>query len=380
MLKTNVIHISTVSLTAEKLLLPQCQYLKQEGYGVSFVFSPDAQVKKKLNDKGFGVKEIHISRSISLFDLLSLIKLTFYLRREKPALVHTHTSKAGIIGRFAARLAKVPIVIHTIHGFPFMGGQNRIKYWIYVTIERWAGKLADELLCQSYEDVEDAVRLKIHSRNGYPIHISNGVDLSHFNLQLLTNRKHIRNELGISNEVVITIVARQNFEKGFFELITALGQIKDRGWIALFIGEDEGAGEQIKTWLGQQGISERVRLLGNRSDVACLLAASDIYVLPSYREGLPRSLIEAQAMQLPAVVTNIRGCREIVKDGENGFLVPVHDSNALAQALRYLIENPNERKVMGLAGRKTIEKHFDERMVFTRIYKAYQKLLKNRSI
>lgn len=369
-----------MSISAEKLLLPQCKYLNQQGYNISFVFSPDNNAKNRLNQIGFDVKEIYMSRSISFTDIISLIKLICYLRKERPTLVHTHTSKAGIIGRLAGRLAKIPLVVHTVHGFPFMKGQNKFIYWLYVTIERWAGKFADELLSQSQEDIEDAVRLKICSRNGYPVYIGNGVSLSHFDLDSLNDRQQIRHKLGILNEVVITIVARQNFEKGYFELVKALGMIKDHDWTALFIGEDEGAGEQIKLCLNQEGIANRVRVLGNRSDIAHLLAASDIYVLPSYREGLPRSLIEAQAMQLPAIVTNIRGCREIIQDGINGLLVPIHDSNALAKALLCLIDNPDKRKVMGQAGRKIMENKFDERIVFTRIYEVYQKLLKNRNL
>ncbi|MCL4441853.1 MAG: glycosyltransferase family 4 protein [Firmicutes bacterium] len=371
--KAKVIHLSTIAMTASKLLRPQCEYFKKLGYEVGFVFSPDREVKASLQRAGFEVSEIFINRKISWTDIISILQLMVYFRRTKPDIVHTHTSKSGIVGRVAARLAGVPYVFHTVHGFPFIEGQNKAKYNFYVTIERWAARFTDVLLSQSLEDVEAAKCLGIRGREGYPIHIGNGINIRRFNPLCFEGQKEqIRQELGIGDVPVITIIGRQTFEKGYAELVHALAQISELDWTALFVGKDEGAGQWIKDALAKHGIAERVYILGERSDVDRLLSVSDIYVLPSYREGVPRSVIEAQAMKIPAVVTNIRGCREVVQDGVTGYLVPPRDSAALAFALHRLLTDPERRTEMGMTARRRVEIEFNENKVFKRVTQAYE--------
>lgn len=376
--KREVIHICTIGMTAEKLLLPQAKYLRDHGYNVSFMFSPDEDCRRKLIGEGFEVYECPISRRICADDFSGVIRAARILRKLQPDIVHTHTSKAGIIGRLAARIAGVSNVLHTIHGFPFTEGQGFLKYNAYVAIERWAGRFTDVLLSQSREDVVNAERLGIRSRNGYPILISNGVDIDRFCLQKNTGfRSYIRDELNIGDEPVISIIARQNYEKGYFELIEALENLKQIDWTAIFIGADEGAGDEIKDLLNNKSLTSRVRILGHREDIEHLLATSDIYVLPSYREGVPRSLIEAQAMGLPVIATDIRGCREVVKNGVNGLLIPTRNTQALEYALQVLLENPWLRRTMGDEGRLMVEKEFDECRVFERIGQVYENLFRN---
>lgn len=374
--RARVVHVSTIGATATHLLRPQCEFLRDLGYEVSFVFSPDSTSRQILTAAGFRVHEVFISRKIDRTDALAVCRLWGHLRRLKPDIVHTHTSKAGIVGRAAARLAGVPLVIHTIHGFPFTEGQNRFKYCVYATIERWAGKLTDVLLSQSLEDVRTAQDLQIKARHGYPIYIGNGVDIRCFDPSRFAGAKDaIRSELGVRHSPVITIIARQTVEKGYADLVRALARISDMSWTALFVGPDEGASDLIKELLTGCGISDRILMLGERADVERILAITDIYVLPSYREGVPRSVIEAQAMGVPAVVTNIRGCREVVIDGETGYLVPVKDPTSLAAALRRLLSDEKQRAAMGVAARKRVEREFDERLVFQRIAAAYEALL-----
>ncbi|MBE3584479.1 MAG: glycosyltransferase family 4 protein [Limnochordaceae bacterium] len=381
--KVKVIHVSTIGSTAAVLLRPQCEYLRALGYDVEFVFSPDqghstggGGAKHTLEAAGFQVTEIPISRDISAADAVSVARLAAYFRQAKPDVVHTHTSKAGVVGRLAARLAGVPHVIHTVHGFPFAEGQNKAKYAAYVAIERWAARLADILLSQSKEDVETARALGIRSRKGYPLYIGNGIDLRRFDPERFKDqREELRRGLVLSSSPVISIVARLTFEKGYGELVKALAQLADLEWNALFIGADEGAGPWIRNALAESGLEGRVRLLGERSDVEQLLSISDVYVLPSYREGVPRSVIEAQAMRVPAVVTDVRGCREVVSDGVTGLLVPPKDPNALALALRRLLLEPALRRQLGEQARRRMELEFDEERVFERIAAAYESVL-----
>lgn len=377
--RIRVIHVSTIGMTATNLLRPQCEYLKKLNYEVGFVFSPDPSSRRILASAGFDVFEVHISRSISCTDVVSVLELAKYFRRTSPDIVHTHTSKAGVVGRLAARLACVPYVIHTIHGFPFIDGQHPLKYNFYTTIERWAGRLTDMLLSQSMEDVSTAERLGIRARCGYPVYIGNGIDVNRFDPERLSRVKQdVLREIGISTQTVITIIGRQTIEKGYLELVEALGMLKHLEWSALFVGGDEGAGNLIRRRLSDLDIEKRVKLLGHRTDVERLLAVTDIFVLPSYREGVPRSVIEAQAMAIPVVTTNIRGCREVVADGKTGYLVPPRDPNGLATALLSLLTDAQKRAAMGKEGRARVEENFDERLVFERIAQSYEMLVTDR--
>lgn len=370
-----VIHVCTIGPTARHLLLPQCEYLRQHGYEVGFVFSPDGTAAD-LRNAGFTVGEVFISRSITPADAWSVMALARYFRQVRPDIVHTHTSKGGAVGRLAARLAGVPHVVHTIHGFPFIEGQKPLKYGLFVRAERLLARMTDLLLSQSLEDVETARKLGIRARLGFPFHIGNGVDLRRFNPERFSaaEREMIRKQEGISEGPVIAMIGRMTAEKGHLDLISALAALRELPWSCLLIGPDEGLEAEVRRRLLRAGLDSRVRILGQRLDVDRLLAISDIYVLPSYREGVPRSVIEAQAMGLPAVVTNIRGCREVVQHGETGLLVEPGNPAQLARALGQLLQDAELRNRMGTAARLRAQALFDEQHVFKRILQSYSLL------
>ncbi|MEW6724063.1 MAG: glycosyltransferase family 4 protein [Bacillota bacterium] len=370
-----IIHVCAVGFTAEHLLLHQGEHMRSLGHEVGFVFSP-SPIAGVLRRRGFPVQEISIAREITPADLISVYKLALYFRSVQPDIVHTHTSKGGFVGRLAARLAGVPYVVHTVHGFPFSEGQTWAKYVLYSRIERWVGRLTDVLLSQSKEDVATAVQLGIVARRGAPVHIGNGIDLARFNPKKFTpaRKAEIRRSLGLGNEPVVTIIARLTLEKGYGELVQALGACAALSWAALFVGPDDGAKGIIERLVAQQGLTARVRMLGHRDDVDELLAVTDVFVLPSYREGVPRSVIEAQAMGVPAVVTDIRGCREIVLPGETGIVVPPRNSAELARALARLLQDPQLRECLGIAAECHARTQFSETAVFERIAAVYQGL------
>lgn len=375
MVHVRILHVCAVEFTARHLLLPQCEYMRDLGHEVGFVFSPSEKADE-LRRRGFRVTEISISRQISPLDLVSICRLAAYFRREKPDIVHTHTSKGGVVGRVAARLAGVPHIVHTVHGFPFAEGQPRAKYLLYATIERWVAKLTDVLLSQSKEDVETARRLGIVARRGAPIYIGNGIDLSRFSRERFSAAQtdEIRRSLRIGDEPVLTTIARLTLEKGYAELVEALSYCVGLPWTALFVGPDDGAQSVIRHMVAQHGLTERVRMLGQRDDVDELLAVTDVLVLPSHREGVPRSVIEAQAMGVPAVVTDIRGCREVVLHGHTGIIVPPRNSAELAKALSRLLQDPQLRERLGNAAERHARDKFSETAVFERIAEVYTTL------
>ncbi|WP_114638002.1 glycosyltransferase family 4 protein [Desulfolucanica intricata] len=373
-----VIHVTTIGITAYKALLTQCQHQREAGLEVRFVFSPSAETEL-LREMGFPVEELYIDRAIKpVGDIKSILNLSKYFREVKPDLVHTHTSKAGVVGRIAARLAGVPHIVHTIHGFPFHEDMSFLKRKLYQGIEKIAGKLTDVMLSQSREDILTAEKLAIHPRAGPLVHIGNGVDLTQFNPVRFTMKQKIafRFALGIrEDEPVITMIGRINPEKGFHDLIDALHMIRQLSWKTLLIGPDEGYLPVILSKIKGYKLEDRVKILGLRRDIANLLAISDIYVLPSYREGLPRSLIEAQAMELPCIATDIRGCREIIEPDQTGILIKPGDFTALGRSLWRLLENPGLRSQMGRAGRERAEEFFDEQVVNKKVLEAYRLVL-----
>lgn len=375
-----VIHVTTIGITAYRALLGQCRHFRQRGLEVGFVFSPSPE-GEKLRHLQFSVKEITIDRKINPWsDIKAILKMFHFFRDVKPDIVHTHTSKAGVVGRIAARMAGVPNVIHTVHGFPFHPGMPKVKYRVYRQIERWMAGMTDVMLSQSEEDVINASKMGIKPRRGDLIYIGNGVDLTEFDPCKFHPRQRlrVRESLGINGtDPVITLIGRINREKGYHDLVEALQMVRDVPWQALFIGPDEGFLTGLKSQIERFGLQERIKILGFRSDITELLAASDIYVLPSYREGLPRSLIEAQAMALPCVATAIRGCREIVGEGVTGFLFKPGDRKALGAALRKLLAEPELRLEMGLAGRRRMLRYFDEAEVGRKVMAIYEEVLKD---
>ncbi|WP_134215003.1 glycosyltransferase family 4 protein [Pelotomaculum propionicicum] len=376
-----VIHVTTIGITAYRALLAQCRFFRERGLEVGFVFSPSPE-GEMLRRLQFPVKEIYIDRKINpLSDLRSVRRLCRYFRTVRPDIVHTHTTKAGVVGRVAARLAGVPSVIHTVHGFPFHPGMPRLKYLTYKQIEMWMAGITDIMLSQSEEDVITALKTGIKPRLGGLVYIGNGVDLNEFDPGSFSSHQRLRvkNTLAIrATDPVITMIGRVNREKGYHDLVEALRQVRDVPWQALFIGPDEGFLASITHQINQHGLRDRIQILGQREDITDLLAVTDIYVLPSYREGLPRSLIEAQAMAVPCVATNIRGCREVVEDGVTGFLIAPGDSVALESALQKLLEEPGLRLRMGREGRRRMLRCFDEAEVGRKVMAIYKEVLNDK--
>jgi glycosyltransferase involved in cell wall biosynthesis len=349
------------------------------------VFSPGPE-KLEVESEGFPVHEIHISRRISpTSDVVSLNALTRYFREARPSIVHTHNSKAGVAGSVAAGRAGVPAVIRTVHGFPFSEEISPAKALLYQGLERWAARYDNAILSQSQEDVITAAKLRIRSREGGLVFIGNGVDLNKFNPARFgpAEKTAIRLSLGIGPDALVLLcVARLTQAKGLDDLINAmpfvLRELSPTPVVLLIAGEDEGSETSLRTMSARLGLDGGVRFLGPRTDVPELMAAADLYTLPSYIEGMPRSVIEAQAMGLPAVVTDVRGCREIVVDGETGLVVPPRAPHELAEAIVVSLLDIELRQKLGAAARLRAEVQYDETTVFCRIRDVYERLSPSR--
>jgi len=371
--------ICAIDATARFLLWAQIQRMQESGYDVHCVCS-DGPYRDWITQRGVKIYPVTIKRSISPFsDIIALWKMYRYFRREKIQIVHTHTPKCSLLGQLAARMAGVPVVINTVHGFYFHENMKLLRKWFYITMERIAGKCSSMILSQNPEDIETAIKLGITTRDKIRL-LGNGVDLKKFDPSRFDAefRRAKRIEVGVPEKALLVgIIGRLVKEKGYLELFESMRNIMKRHenvWLIIIGPEDIAKSDRIsgKTFV-TYGISNKTRWLGGREDIPEILACMDIYTLPSWREGFPRSAIEAAAMGLPIVSTDIRGCRQVVEDGVNGLLVPVHDVGKLEDAIMKLLNDKELRIRMGKEGYLKSRKEFDETKVCGIIIETYKK-------
>jgi glycosyltransferase involved in cell wall biosynthesis len=303
------------------------------------------------------------------------------MRRERFDVVHTHTPKAGLLGQLAARLSGVPVVVNTLHGFYFHEGTKPLPRRFYIWMERIAAKCSDTILSQNKEDIATAIDEGI-ARPELLKWLGNGIDIARFDRRRLSDDRldALSESIGIDRaEPVVGFVGRLVAEKGILDLLQAAKSVASAipNVQFLIVGPyDEEKPDALRPDVAERyGVSDRCRFLGMRHDMPELYALMDVLVLPSYREGFPRAPMEASAMGVTAVVTDIRGCREAVDPGVNGLLFPVGNADALARSLIELLSDDERRSRMGEAGRAMAEERFDEQKVFERVLSEYQRLL-----
>jgi len=370
-----VCQLTNVGFTLNKFLLPLIDAQIANGDEVVAVCAEDEYVEGLRNDD-YRVETLSITRGMNpLKHLYSIWVIFWFLRREKFDLVHVHTPVAALLGRIAARLCGVSLVVYTAHGFYFHDDMPSIKRAFFVGLERFAGRFTDLLFTQSSEDEKAAVAERIMPKDRV-FTIGNGVDVNRFNTGgdlVGKDSGSIRNEFGISDDhFVIGMVGRQVQEKGILELLEAARILVDKYDDISFIlvgdrlNSDHAASVEAAINQTKAALGERLILTGMRSDTPELLSAMDLFTLPSWREGMPRTIIEAMMMALPVVATNIRGSREEVVDGETGLLVPLRDPHALTKAIEQLYKDKEKAKVMGRVGRKRALELYDEEKVIQR--------------
>jgi glycosyltransferase involved in cell wall biosynthesis len=365
-----ILQVCAVDFTAYHLLRPLGIALRDSGYEVSFCCSPGEGLDA-LEREGFAVFRVPVSRSYNLFaHAVSLLKLFRLMRREKFDIVHTHTPVAGLLGRVAARLARVPHIVYTAHGFYFHEDMRGPVRSVMRSIERFGASISDLIFVQSGEDLEEAVESGIAPARKL-VHIGNGVDPSLFGRDVNgPAAERLKTEFGLGGGPVAGFTGRIVREKGAVEFVRAAAMIARNvpGADFIMIGaplesDRDGCVAEIESLIESEGLSDRLIMTGYRRDVPAILALLDVFAMPSYREGMPRSLIEAMMTGLPAVATDIRGCREEVVDGVTGLLVPPRDHYALGEALFEILSDPDKAAGMGKAAKERALELFDERKV-----------------
>ncbi len=384
--RVRVAHVCTVDLSLRYLLANQLAYLSEQGYDVFGVSNPGPDVPW-LQSRGLRHVPVAMTRTFSpAADAAALLDLVRVFRRERPTIVHTHNPKPGLLGQIAARLAGVPVVVNTLHGFYFHDHMRPLPRRFYVLMEQLAAAQSDHILSQNPEDIRTAIDEHIAPADSLEL-LGNGIDLQRFRPEAVGDDvvRVTRATCGFDeDDIVIGFVGRLVEEKGVLELFDAIARVRERHPRVrlLVVGpvDAEKPDALQPSRAARFGIGDITHFAGLRQDMPELYAAMDVFVLPSWREGYPRSPMEAAAMARPVVATDIRGCREVVVPGETGLLAPVRDAAALAAALERLVDDRALRRSMGQAGRRLATQKFDERHVFAKVAATYQRLLRSRGV
>jgi len=365
-----IAHLTTIDMSLRYLLLPQLEAAREMGESIGISAAGDSV--SDLEERG--IRHIALTSSTRgmnlLADLKAIGQLWRILRRERPDILHTHNPKPGVYGRIVGRLAGVPIVVNTVHGLYATPESSLLKRIIVYTLEWVASRFSDAELIQSPEDFELLWQRRIMPRSKLRL-LGNGVDLERFqpNPEL---RAQVREELGLTDgQIAVGLIARLVEEKGVPELIAASERLDKRHVVFIVGPKDHEKADAVSEELLSRAEANGVRFLGMRKDVDRIYQGLDIFVLPSHREGFPRAAMEAAASGLPVIATDIRGCRQVVNDGINGFLFPVRDVEALTGAIERVGSDAGMRSEMSRASVELARAEFDEREIVKRVMGAY---------
>jgi len=372
-----LVHLTTTDMSLDWLLGPQLRAFAAAGYDVVGMSRAGEHV---ANLERMGVRHVDIpafTRSSNPGrDLVAFAQLVRELRRLRPDVLHTHNPKPGILGRVAGRVARVPRVVNTQHGLyaqPDDRWQRRLPVY---AAERVAAAFGHVELVQNPEDVDTLVqRLRVPARKVRLL--GNGVDLTRFDPAAVAPgaRAELRREWDAPEGVVLVgSVGRLVAEKGMAEVLEAASTLRRGGSPArlVVIGPTEpGKRDAVDDGAIERARADGVVFTGTRTDMPELYSAMDVFLTASWREGFPRAAMEAAAMGLPTVASDIRGNRQVVADGETGILVPVRDAAAIAAAVDGLARDPARRERLGAAARERARAQFDDRLIVERSLAAY---------
>jgi capsular polysaccharide biosynthesis glycosyltransferase capM len=378
-----------VPLSLKVLLKGQLRFMASNGFDVKGVSSEGEELREVHENEGIAVEAITMSRKITPFqDLKSLWEMWNFLRKEKPQIVHTHTPKAGIIGMLAARLAGVPHRLHTVAGLPLMeatGTKRKILNFVEKLTYSSATRvypnskgLYDFILQNNFTQSN---KLKIIANGS-----SNGIDTAFFSPDQVTEieRVTLREKLSIQpDDFVFVFVGRIVSDKGINELIKAFSELqtvenKLTGIKLLLVGGLENDLDPLNPeTLAEINQNKDIISVGFQQDVRSFFAIADALVFPSYREGFPNVVMQAGAMGLPSIVSDINGCNEIIIEGENGLIIPSKNVEKLKEKMLTLAKDKNLYTKLKGNSRRMIENRYEQSVVWNALLEEYEGLLQS---
>ena len=385
-----LIRITTVPISFKVLLKGQLRFMASNGFDVKGVSSEGEELKEVRENEGIVMEAINMSRKITPFqDLKSLWKMWNFLRKEKPQIVHTHTPKAGIIGMLAARLAGVPHRLHTVAGLPLMEATG-IKRKILNFVEKLTYSSATRVYPNSkglydfilQNNFTQSNKLKIIANGS-----SNGINTTFFSPAQVSEIEKItlREKLNIQpDDFVFVFVGRIVSDKGINELIKAFSELQaaennePAGIKLLLVGGLESDLDPLNPeTLAEINQNRDIISVGFQQDVRPFFAISDALAFPSYREGFPNVVMQAGAMGLPSIVSDINGCNEIIVEGENGLIIPSKNVEKLKEKMLTLARDKNLYTKLKENSRRMIESRYEQSVVWNALLEEYEGLLQS---
>jgi glycosyltransferase involved in cell wall biosynthesis len=379
-INSKLIRITTVPISLDKLLEGQLKYMNSF-YNVTAISS------ETENLKNIGIKEnvqtfsIEMSRKITpILDLIAVVKLVLFLIKEKPLIVHSHTPKAGILAMIASKLAGVPIRLHTVAGLPLMETKG-LKRKVLENVEKLTYSCASKVYPNSkglYDFIvtnnfTKSSKLKIIGNGS-----SNGINTDYFSPDEVSQLQQeiVRSELGIhAEDFVFIFVGRLVGDKGINELVQAFKKLtnKKANLKLILVGMEEKHLDPLHIATQEEIIAnENILFVGFQKDIRPYLAISKALVFPSYREGFPNVVLQAGAMGLPSIVTDINGCNEIIIDQKNGIIIPVKNSVAIENAIDRMINEKGLFNTLQSNAREMITSRYEQKVIWEAILKEYK--------
>ncbi len=383
--KIRIIRTSTVPLSLKFLLKGQLAFLNRH-FDVTAVSGEGPDLETVKLREGVRVYPVEMQRQISPFrDLVSLVKLYIYFKRTKPALVHSITPKAGLLSMAAAWFARVPVRIHTFTGLIFPSKKGKMQK-LLILMDRLLCYFATDIFPEGKGVMEDLKKFEITNK---PLKIIangnvNGIDLEFFSPQNITEtiQTDLKSRLNIcENDFVFIFVGRLVKDKGINELVAAFKQLKSSSDTVnpklLLVGPfEQELDPLLPETLKEIESNDNIISVGFQEDVRPYFAIADALVFPSYREGFPNVVMQAGAMELPSVVSNINGCNEIILEGENGIIIPAKNQEELHAAMARLISDRYLYSNLKNNSRKMIQQRYEQSVVWEALLKEYHHLLK----
>jgi len=378
--KKKLIRITTVPLSLDKLLEGQLRFMQQH-FEVTAISSEKAYLEKIGNREGVSTHHLEMTRQITPFsDFISLVKLTFYFLKVRPDIVHSHTPKAGIVGMAAAFLARVPHRFHTVAGLPLLeetGNKRKMLDFVEKLTYLFASRVypnsngLKEIILQN--GYCKASKLKVLANGS-----TNGINTTYFSNDHFSfaQKEELKARYDIHDtDFVFIFVGRLVTDKGINELIAAFKKLKINHPTAklLLVGPLETELDPLlpQTLEAIENVKQ-IKAVGYQQDVRLFFAISHCLVFPSYREGFPNVVMQAGAMELPSIVSNINGCNEIIVPHQNGVIIPTKDEKTLLEVMIELMENKAYYAQLRENSRPMIVNRYEQQVVWQAILKEYQ--------
>lgn len=380
MSKPKLLRVTTHDISLNGLLKGQLRFLSQY-FEVVGVAADTGELQEVAKREGIRVIDVPMHREISLWaDLSCLWTLWRLFRKERPDIVHANTPKGSLLSMIAAWMARIPIRIYTVTGLRYQGVTGKFR-WLLQSMEKLTCRFATDVIPEG-KGVLNALREDDITQKPLEVILNgniNGVDVSYFSVQECPiNREQARRELNISpDDFTFVFVGRIVADKGMNELASCMKRLKGRCKLIL-VGSFESTLDPLKD--NNEDFfktSPDVRFVGWQTDIRPYLIAADALVFPSYREGFPNVVLQAGAMELPAIVTDINGANEIIVNEQNGIIIPPKDEEALYNAMVSFIEEPQRISSMASKAREMVCTRFSQQEVWNALHERYRKMLLN---